>query len=196
MCRYITLFATAAVVGVQARRLNTLPGFQTPQMAYNSWYDVMMNPSSEKILATAKAMTSSGLQKAGYKYINLDDGIVNATRGPDGNLAPTPAMGSWKDLSDALHAQNFLFGIYTDRGPLTCGGRAAAQGHEAQDAAFYAANGVDYVKEDSCNAPQDHPTAFAQYAAMRDGLDATGREIFFSLCGWEAWYSPVMVRFD
>jgi hypothetical protein len=73
-----------------------------------------------------------------------------------------------------------------------CGGRAAAQGYEAKDAAFYAANGVDYVKEDSCNAPQDHPTAFAQYAAMRDGLNATGREIFFSLCGWEAFYSPVM----
>jgi hypothetical protein len=48
------------------------------------------------------------------------------------------------------------------------------------------------VKEDSCNAPQDHPTAFAQYAAMRDGLDASGREIFFSLCGWNQWYSPVM----
>lgn len=30
------------------------------------------------------------------------------------------------------------------------------------------------------------------YDAMRKGLDASGREIFFSLCGWEAWYSPVM----
>lgn len=27
---------------------------------------------------------------------------------------------------------------------------------------------------------------------MRDGLNATGRPIFFSLCGWETWYSPVM----
>jgi hypothetical protein len=26
---------------------------------------------------------------------------------------------------------------------------------------------------------------------MRDGLNATGREIYFSLCGWNSWYSPV-----
>ena len=151
-----------------------------------------MNPSAEKVLATATAMKNSGLQAAGYLYVNLDDGIVNVTRGPDGNLAPTPAMGSWKNLSDTLHGMGFFFGVYTDRGPTTCGGRASAQGFEAKDAAFYASQGVDYVKEDSCNAPQDHPTAFAQYDAMRKGLDATGREIFFSLCGWNEWYSPVM----
>jgi hypothetical protein len=151
-----------------------------------------MSPSSEKLLATAQALKASGLQAAGYHYVNLDDGIVEVSRGPDGNLVPTAAMGDWKNLSDTLHGMGFYFGVYTDRGPKTCGGRASAQGFEAKDAAFYAANGVDYVKEDSCNAPQDHPTAFAMYDAMRKGLDATGREIFFSLCGWEAWYSPVM----
>ena len=88
-------------------------------------------------------MKTNGLQAAGYTYVNLDDGIVEVARGPDGNLVPTAAMGDWKALSDKLHAQNFLFGVYTDRGPHTCGGRAAAQGFEAKDAAFYAANGVD-----------------------------------------------------
>jgi hypothetical protein len=116
--------------------------------------------------------------------------------------------------------------------------RAAAQGNEAKDAAWYATQGVDYVKvcnlvwrtrgagpavrplccgarplavpcvvglhlwpspvvppplgqEDSCNAPQSpHQVAFAQYAAMRDGLNATGRPTFFSLCGWNEWYAP------
>ena len=37
----------------------------------------------------------------------------------------------------------------------------------------------------------DHPTGFAEYAAMRDALNATGRPMFFSLCGWNAWYAPV-----
>ena len=124
-----------------------------------------------------------------HRYVNLDDGIVEATRDASGNLIPDthgfPA--GFKVVADALHAQGFLFGVYTDRGTKTCGGRASAQGHEAQDAAFYAANDIDYVKvrgerswsappphpsrptlaraqEDSCNAPQDHPTAFAQYA--------------------------------
>lgn len=152
-----------------------------------------MNPSSAAVLETAAVLKSSGLFAAGYRYVNLDDGIVLPERdATTHDLVPTPAMGSFKTLSDTLHAQGFLFGVYTDRGTKTCGGRAAAQGFEAQDAAFYARNGVDYVKEDSCNAPQDHATAFAQYAAMRDGLDATGRDTFLSLCGWNAWYSPVM----
>ena len=51
--------------------------------------------------------------------------------------------------------------------------------------------GVDYLKEDSCNAPSDHDTAFQQYGRMRDALNATGRPILFSLCGWSAWYAPV-----
>ena len=80
---------------------------------------------------------------------------------------------------------------YTDRGTQTCGGRAGALGHEVIDAMTYASWGVDYVKEDSCNAVQDHPTAFREYAAMRDALNATGRQMYFSLCGWEEWYGPV-----
>ena len=31
----------------------------------------------------------------------------------------------------------------------------------------------------------------AQYGLMRDALNATGRPVFFSLCGWEDWYAPV-----
>lgn len=30
------------------------------------------------------------------------------------------------------------------------------------------------------------------YNAMSQGINASGREMFFSLCGWEQWYSPVM----
>lgn len=72
--------------------------------------------------------------------------------------------------------------MYTDRGTNTCGGRPGALGHEYQDAAWYASQGVDYLKEDSCNASQDPETAYLEYATMRDALNATGRPIFFSLC--------------
>jgi hypothetical protein len=53
------------------------------------------------------------------------------------------------------------------------------------------AGGVDLVKEDSCSAPTDHNASFAQYALMRDALNATGRPIYFALCGWSSWYAPV-----
>ncbi len=33
--------------------------------------------------------------------------------------------------------------------------------------------------------------AFAEYGKMRDGLNATGRHIYFSLCGWNNWCGVV-----
>ena len=116
-------------------------------LADNSWYDVLMAPSADLLLKTAAAMKANGLQALGYNYVNLDDGIVEAIRGPDGNLVPDKRgfPQGWKVVSDSLHADGFRFGVYTDRGTKTCGGRASAQGFEAQDAAFYAAAGVDYV---------------------------------------------------
>jgi len=95
-----------------------------------------------------------------------------------------------KDVSDYVHSKGLLFGIYTDRGVLTCAGRPGSEKYEKIDAQTYASWGVDYLKEDSCNAPADHETAFAQYGLMRDALNATGRKIYFSLCGWNSWYAP------
>jgi alpha-galactosidase len=74
------------------------------------------------------------------------------------------------------------FGIYTDAGTKTCQGRPGTLGHEQQDARTYAAWGVDYVKEDWCNAA--HLTAPKQYAAFRDALARAGRPIVFSICEW------------
>jgi alpha-galactosidase len=150
---------------------------------YNSWYDVLMSPSEATVRETVDAMVSLGLRDKGYKYVNLDDGIVEVQRDANGDLVPDQKgfPNGFKALADYVHSQGMLFGVYTDRGTLTCGGRAAASGHEFQDAAFYARNDIDYVKQDSCNAPQDHPTAFHEYGLMRDGLNATGRNIFFSL---------------
>lgn len=79
----------------------------------------------------------------------------------------------------------------TCSGTETCGGCPGTQGYEEIDANQFALWGFDYVKEDSCYAPTDPQTAFAQYAKMRDALNATGRPIFFALCGWEPWYSPI-----
>lgn len=64
----------------------------------------------------------------------------------------------------------------TDRGTQTCAGRAAALGHEKQDAETYANKwAIDYLKEDSCHAENQPTTAFKEYGAMRDALNATGR---------------------
>lgn len=152
-----------------------------------------MSPNEVEIKAVVDTMVSLGLRDLGYRYVNLDDGIVSAQRDANGDLVPDPTgfPSGFKALADYIHSQGMLFGVYTDRGSQTCGGRAGAQSHEFQDAAFYARNEIDYLKEDSCNAPQDHPTAFHEYGLMRDALNATGRSFFFSLCGWESWYASL-----
>ena len=63
-------------------------------------------------------------------------------------------------------------------------------GYEVIDAQWMVAAGADYIKEDSCCGSQDHATAFSDYGKMRDALNATGRPVFFSLCGWNDWYAP------
>jgi alpha-galactosidase len=68
-----------------------------------------------------------------------------------------------------------------DRGYKTCAGRPGSLGYETKDANTYAAWGVDYLKLDSCYTNGTAPEV--AYAIMRDALNATGRPIFFSLCG-------------
>ncbi len=50
-----------------------------------------------------------------------------------------------------------------------------------KDANTYAAWGVDYLKLDSCYVDRTAPVI--EYSLMRDALNATGRPIFYSLCG-------------
>jgi len=90
-----------------------------------------------------------------------------------------------------VHSKSLKFGVYTDRGNFTCGRRPGSAGYEKIDAQTYAQWGVDFVKEDSCDATQDHQTAFHEYALMRDAMNATGRPMYFDVCGWSSWYAPV-----
>jgi len=181
----------AATVSLAASPLNGLG--TTPPMGYNSWYDWTCNMSEKQLMASVDAFVAKGFPALGYKYFNLDD-CWASSRHPNGTLIADPKFfpsGTLKPLADYVHSKGMLFGTYTDRGPQTCAGRPAAQDHEAIDAQTYADWGVDYLKEDSCHATQDHEQAFAQYGKMRDGLNKTGRPIMFSLCGWNDWYSPV-----
>ncbi|XP_062508332.1 probable alpha-galactosidase [Corticium candelabrum] len=166
----------------------------TPAMGYNSWYDFGCSGSLNEtnVMATADSLVNSGLSRLGYVYINLDDcwasgRYSNGTVYPDSKRFPS----GMKALADYIHSKGLKFGVYTDRGTATCGGRPGSQDHEEIDAKTYAYWGVDYVKEDSCHASGDRESAFTQYAKMRDSLNATGRPIYYSLCGWNRWYAPI-----
>jgi alpha-galactosidase len=83
-------------------------------------------------------------------------------------------------------------GLYTCRGTCQCGtgsySAPGSHGYEAADVNWMADAGMDLLKVDSCCGSQDHATAFSDYDKFRDALNATGRHIYFNLCGWEQWY--------
>jgi alpha-galactosidase len=64
---------------------------------------------------------------------------------------------------------------------MTCQRRPGSLGYEVKDANTYADWGVDYLKLDSCYT-NGIPT-LVEYSIMRDALNASGRSIFYSLCG-------------
>lgn len=160
---------------------------KTPPMGWNSWNHYGCNVDEALVRATADAMVANGMRDAGYVYVNVDD-CWQGERDEDGFIQPDPERfpSGMKALGDYLHARGMKFGIYSDAGTRTCGGRAGSQGYEYQDAIQYARWGVDYLKYDWCNtgtgADQRNPRE--AYRTMRDALFAAGRPVVFSICEW------------
>ena len=155
----------------------------TPPMGWNSWNKFACDVNEKIVRATADAMVSSGMRDAGYQYVVIDD----CWQGPRDAIgfitADTQRFPSGiKALADYVHSRGLEFGIYSDAGRLTCGGRPGSQGHEYQDALTYARWGVDYLKYDWCSTGDRN--AQEGYAVMADALRQSGREIVFSICEW------------
>ncbi|WP_116092099.1 glycoside hydrolase family 27 protein [Sphingomonas crusticola] len=156
---------------------------QTPPMGWNSWNKFACNVTEKTIRATADAIASNGMKEAGYQYVVIDD-CWHGARDADGFITQDKDRfpSGIKALADYVHSKGLKFGIYSDAGKLTCGGRPGSQGHEYQDAIQYARWGVDYLKYDWCSTGTRN--AEEAYALMADALRATGRDIVFSLCEW------------
>ncbi|MCX4745579.1 RICIN domain-containing protein [Kitasatospora sp. NBC_01287] len=156
----------------------------TPPMGFNDWNAYGCDVSESLIESTALAMHTDGMQAAGYQYVNIDDCWMSSNRDASGNLVPDPAKfpDGISGTAAYVHGLGLKLGIYEDAGTSTCAGYPGSLGHETQDAASFAAWGVDYLKYDNCNN-QGLP-AQSRYTTMRDALRATGRPILFSLCNW------------
>jgi alpha-galactosidase len=124
----------------------------TPPMGWNSWNKFACNVSEQLIRQQADAMAASGMKAAGYQYIVIDD-CWQKSRDADGNIQADPERfpSGIKALADYVHSKGLKFGLYSDAGSLTCGGRPGSAGHEFQDARQYARWGVDYLKYDWCH---------------------------------------------
>jgi len=156
---------------------------RTPPMGWNTWNKFACDVSEKLIEETADALVASGMKDAGYRYLVIDD-CWQVARDSAGTIVADSVRfpHGIKAVADYVHGKGLLFGIYTDAGTKTCQGRPGTLDHEVQDARTYAAWGVDYVKEDWCNARGlNAPT---QYRKFHDALVATGRPIVLSICEW------------
>lgn len=169
----------------------------TPPMGWNSWNKYACKGINEGVVReTADAMASNGMKDAGYQYVIIDD-CWQTGRDAEGNIIVDKEKfpNGIKAVADYVHSKGLKFGIYTDAGTKTCGGRPGSLGHEYQDARQYAAWGVDYLKEDWCNTVPGQNSE-ASYTTMRDALKASGRPILFSICEWGStkpwlWAGPI-----
>ena len=71
----LALLAVAATANAQ----------RTPTMGWSSWNTFALNINEQLIRQQADAMHNTGLQEAGFKYVNIDDGYWDG-RGSDGHL--------------------------------------------------------------------------------------------------------------
>jgi len=156
---------------------------RTPQMGWNSWNHFACKIDEQLIRQTASIIANSPLKEAGYEFVNLDD-CWQVSRDANNVIQPDPKAfpSGMKSLADYVHSLGLKFGLYSDAGTHTCGGRPGSLGYEKIDASTYASWGVDYLKYDNCNNQNIPPEQ--RYPTMRDALNASGRPIFFSMCEW------------
>lgn len=151
----------------------------TPPMGWSSWNAFRVDITEQKVLDSAQVIVDSGLAKAGYRSINVDDGWWLKRRTTDGRLAvrtglfPSANLGAGKDSSlrpftDRIHAMGLKAGLYTDIGRNACsqaydadspnlpeGTHAEREvglmGFVEQDIAlFFGEWNFDYLKVDGC----------------------------------------------
>lgn len=153
-------------------------------MGWNTWNKFGCGINETLIMRSADKIVELGLDKLGYKYVNIDDCWMLKERDSQGHIQPDPETfpNGMKALGDYIHSKSLLYGIYSSAGNLTCQERAGSLGNEEIDAQDWASWGVDYLKYDNC-FNEDVP-AIVRYPKMRDALLKTGRDIFYSVCNW------------
>ena len=114
----------------------------------------------------ADTLVSSGLRDAGYDYVIVSD-CWQAARAADGSITVDSKLPSGlKRLAEYLHGKQLKLGLGSSRGAKTCNGRPGSEGHEAQDAASYAAAGVDYAYVDNCSGNPADDVRKSQFSAL------------------------------
>ena len=168
---------------------------RTPTMGWSSWNTFALNINEKLIRQQADAMHTTGLQKAGYQFINIDDGYWDG-RGEDGHLRLNTKLfpSGMRALVDYIHSLGLKAGIYSDAGDNTCGsaGRHAwglgvgFAGHEEQDCQLYFRDwDFDFIKVDYCGGNHMRLDERTQYTKISQAIKNCGKPgVVFNICRW------------
>lgn len=90
-------------------------------MGWASWNHYRINITEDIIKAQTNAITEKGLAKAGYTYVNIDDGFFGG-RDQNGQLLHHKERfpNGMKSLASYIKSKGLKPGIYTDAGINTC----------------------------------------------------------------------------
>ena len=162
---------------------------RTPTMGWSSWNTFALNINEQLIRQQADAMHNTGLQKAGFKYVNIDDGYWNG-RAEDGHLRLNTELfpNGMRPLVDYIHSLGLKAGIYSDAGDNTCGsGNKHAwgigvgfAGHEDKDCQLYFRDwDFDFIKVDYCGGAHMKLDEQEQYIK-----NCGKKDIVYNMCRW------------
>lgn len=156
----------------------------TPAMGWNTWNHYGCDINESIIRNNARKILDLGLDRSGYKYVNIDDCWLMQNRDANGHLVVDKVkfFKGMKPVGDYLHSMGLKFGLYNSAGTMTCEKLAGGLTYEQTDAMDYASWGVDYFKYDNCYN-LDLPGE-VRYSAMRDAFNKTGRPVYYSICSW------------
>lgn len=179
-----------------------------PPLGWSSWNSFSNTINSQIVMEQARAMVTSGMQKAGYQYINIDEGWWLGQRDARGNivvddkqwpaLQPGEHAGDMSNIVRFIHSLGLKAGIYTDAGEAGCGfygpdlgppmPHTGAEGYYDQDFLQFAQWGFDYVKVDWCGGSKENLDPAVQYTAVAHAINRaetiTGRRLYYSICDW------------
>ena len=204
----VVLSFSFAFVAVVAAQTGLKPvSIPPPPMGWSSWNSFSNTVDARIVMRQARAMAANGMRKAGYTYINIDEGWWTGKRDAQGNivvdsqqwpsLAPGEHAGDMSNIVRFIHGLGLKAGIYTDAGTAGCSMfpdlgpkyfHAGSEGHYNQDFLQFAKWGFDYVKVDWCGGNKEKLDPAVQYAQIAHAIARaeaiTGHHLYFSICEW------------
>jgi hypothetical protein len=177
-------------------------------MGWSSWNSFSNIVDSQIVMDQARAMISTGMAKAGYGYVNIDEGWWLGQRDQEDNivvdpkawpaLAPGEHPGDMANIVRYIHGLGLKAGIYTDAGANGCSTvspdlgpsypHTGSEGHYEQDFLQFARWGFDYVKVDWCGGVGENLDPAVQYAEIARAIARaeaiTGHRLYYSICNW------------